>query len=104
MPAQLPSKVEELKDFLENFFKSRNIPVRVILFGSRARGTHTEHSDVDLAFDSRENLEEVVRELMELLEESPLPQKVDLIILSKVNDRFKEEIRKEGIVWIDLTR
>ena len=96
--------VEDLKYFLEDFFRKRNKKVRVILFGSRARETHTEHSDIDIAVDSEEDIGEDIIKLKEILEESDLPQKVDIILLSKANSSLKEEILKEGKIWIDLKR
>ena len=95
-------RVDELSSFLEEFFKRKGIQVRVILFGSRARGTNTPHSDVDIALDSPKDLSEEILELKDLLEESLLPQKVDIVELRKLPESFKEEIEREGIVWVDL--
>ena len=98
------STIEELKSFIEDFFSKRNRKVRVILFGSRARGTHTEHSDIDIAIDSDEDIEDDIVDLKAIIEESDLPQKVDIILLPKASKSLKEEILKEGKVWIDLRR
>jgi len=65
--------VEDLKSFIGSFFSERNKKVRVILFGSRARETHTEHSDIDIAIDSEEEIEEDIQELKDILKESDLP-------------------------------
>ncbi len=96
--------IEDLKSFIENFFSKRSKKVRVILFGSRARGTHTEHSDIDIAVDSEEDIEEDILELKDILEESELPQKVDIILLPKASEDLREEILREGKVWIDLRK
>ncbi len=98
------STVEDLKNFLEDFFSKKKRKVRVILFGSRARGAYTEHSDIDIALDSEEDIDEDILELKDILEESDLPQKVDIILLSKATENLREEILKEGKVWIDLRR
>lgn len=45
MPHNIPERV--LKDII-SFSKKNNID-KVILFGSRARGTNTERSDIDIA-------------------------------------------------------
>ena len=45
MPIHLPARV--LRDISK--FAAKNHIQRIILFGSRARGTHTERSDIDIA-------------------------------------------------------
>ncbi len=97
-----PERIEELPSFLREFFKKKGLKVRVILFGSRARGTNSEHSDVDIALECERDLRTELAELKELLEESLLPQKVDIVELRKVPEQFKEEIEREGVVWVDL--
>ena len=42
--------IEELKEFIKDFFKDEK--VEVYLFGSRARGDNTPFSDIDLGFIS----------------------------------------------------
>ena len=45
---------------LGGFLKEKKIRVRVILFGSRAKGNFGPHSDVDLAIDSKEDLVDII--------------------------------------------
>ncbi len=97
-----PERVEELPLFLEDFFRKKGLKIRVILFGSRARGTNSEHSDIDIALDSEKDLNSEIAELRELIETSFLPQKVDIVELRKLPEGFREEIEKEGKVWVDL--
>jgi len=99
-----PERVEELPSFLTEFFKKKGLKVRVILFGSRARGTNSQYSDVDIALECERDLHREIAELKELLEESLLPQKVDIVELRKLPKPFKEEIEREGIVWVDLKK
>ncbi len=97
----LPNKLknlEELRSFLREYFKDRK--VKVYLFGSRARKDNRAFSDVDLAFESSEDLSRDLTYISELLEESWLPYKVDLVELSKVNKEFREKILKEAVVWV----
>ncbi len=96
------STVEDLRNFIEGFLRSKGVKGRVLLFGSRARGDHTVHSDVDIAIDTDADIEDLLQELKEIIEESELPQKVDLLILSKAPPDLRREIEKEGKVWIDL--
>jgi len=43
--------VEDLRKFIREFFKGK--PVKVYLFGSRAKGSNSPYSDVDIAVDSK---------------------------------------------------
>ena len=68
---------------------------KVILFGSRARGTHTERSDIDIAviggdFDAFYwAVKETVHSLLTF----------DIVNYSAgVSDELKEEIEKDGVV------
>mgnify|MGYP001349770510 FL=1 len=94
--------IEDLKRFLEHFFKNKKRQVRVILFGSRARKDNQYFSDIDIAIDSEKDLNEDIIELKGIIEESTLPYKVDIIQLSRTSQTMREEIIKEGKVWIDL--
>ncbi|HQA04634.1 MAG TPA: nucleotidyltransferase domain-containing protein [Thermodesulfovibrio thiophilus] len=94
--------IQDLKRFLEHFFKNKKRKVRVILFGSRARQDNQYFSDIDFAIDSEEDINEDIVELKGIIEESSLPYKVDIIVLSRVSEMMRDEILKEGEVWIDL--
>ncbi len=97
----LPNRLknlEELRSFLRGYFKDRK--VKVYLFGSRARKDNRIFSDVDLAFESQEDLSKDLTYISELLEESWLPYKVDLVELSKVNEDFRETILKEVVLRV----
>lgn len=76
-------------------------PIRVWLFGSRAKNTHRVLSDVDVALlDERGRLSLVLMAKMrEKLEESTLPFTVDLVDLRSVGERLAEQIRKHGVPW-----
>lgn len=74
--------------------------VKVYLFGSWARKEEKRTSDIDIALsaDSAIPISKWV-ELRERIEESPLPYRVDLVDLSKVDQAMKEKVKKEGILW-----
>ncbi len=72
----------------------------VYLFGSRARGTHTTTSDIDLAVASSENLGNKLSLLREALESSTIPLFVDVVDLSQAGTTFLEQVQNEGvIIW-----
>lgn len=89
--------VEDLRDFIKEFFKGK--PVKVYLFGSRARGSNSPYSDVDIAVDSEVDIRRDLLILRELLEESSLPYKVDLINLRGA-PYLRETVEREGIRWL----
>lgn len=91
MKRDIPDDV--LKDIIT--FSERNSVNKVILFGSRARGTNTERSDIDLAvyggdFDSFYwNIKDNVNSLLSF----------DIINADKnISEKLKLEIERDGIV------
>ena len=89
--------IEELREFLKEFFQGKE--VEVYLFGSRARGDASPASDIDLAIVSDQDLSEDLAILREILEESLLPHKVDLVDL-KHAPYLREKVEKEGKKWV----
>ena len=75
---------------------------RAVLFGSRATGTNTATSDVDIAlFGDRLTMTDQAR-LGAAVEEIPMAQSVDLILYDSVRDRtLLEHIRNDGVEWFD---
>ena len=82
-------------------FAKENSIIKIVLFGSRARGDHTERSDVDLAvyggdFDSFYwNIKENIHSLLSF-------DVVDMI--SRVTEELKKEIERDGVVIYEKTR
>lgn len=76
-------------------------PTSVIyLFGSRARGNHTERSDIDIAIDlGRKMAIKEIAKARGVLEGLNLPQKIDIIDMHSISTTMKEFILKEGIKW-----
>ena len=91
------STLEDLREFLREFFRGKQ--VKIYLFGSRARGEEQLGSDVDLALLSEEPLSEDLAILREILEESLLPYKVDLVDLGQA-PYLKEVVLREGQRWV----
>jgi len=73
---------------------------KIYLFGSRARGTHSDRSDIDIALDESK----VIRpgrlgEAVSMFAESNIPYKIDVVDLHSVSDDMRYFIKKEGILW-----
>lgn len=63
------------------------------LFGSRAKGTHRENSDLDLLIvDNSQISPASIAMLIEDFEESNIPYKVDVVIRSRIDDNFFHKI------------
>lgn len=87
----------ELNIILEEFKKQPKIE-EVILFGSRAKGTFSAGSDVDMVLKG-ENLE--LNDMLDLsidLDNLDLPYKFDLIIFDRIQEpALLEHIERVGI-------
>ncbi len=70
----------------------------VILFGSRARGTHKKASDVDLAIKGKNiDLDTLAKLTYTLEEETNLPYFFDIVIFDKItNEALKKAIDEGG--------
>ena len=76
-------------------------PADVYLFGSWARGTQRPTSDIDVAVESAEPLPRALfASLREALEESTIPNRVDVVDLAETDAAFRDRVRREGIRWI----
>jgi predicted nucleotidyltransferase len=77
-----------------------DLPVRVFLFGSAARGAMRRTSDIDIALLSDRPLpRERLARLREALEEAPILQEVDVVDLAGVDEAMRRRILAEGIEW-----
>lgn len=71
----------------------------LFLFGSRARGDDNKFSDVDLGIYKKKDVDLKISLLREILENSNLPFKVDIVVLNN-NEKFRDVVSKEGVRWI----
>lgn len=68
---------------------------RVVLFGSRARGTNTERSDIDLAVWGGD----AVRFSLDVDDEARTLLEFDVVDMNTpVSDELRSEIAKDGVV------
>ncbi len=72
----------------------------IYLFGSRARGTNSPVSDVDIAVDAGVPLSRVViDEAQSIMSASNLIYHVDVVDMNRISDEMRDIIMSEGIVW-----
>ena len=73
---------------------------RAVLFGSRAMGTNTVTSDVDIALFGKKLTLTDQANLAVACEELPMAQSVDLVLHSTIdNPALVEHIRNFGVEW-----
>ncbi len=76
--------------------------VRVYVFGSRARGDAGMRSDIDLAIVADRRLPRAsLAKAREALEESTIPQRVDLVDLAAAPPALHDKVLREGIQCSD---
>ena len=97
MKYNLPDRIlRELSTFAKKYAITK-----IILFGSRARGTHTERSDIDIAvyggdFDSFYwDVKEKIHSLLmfDIIEAD-----------ASISEELKQEIEKDGVTIYEKTR
>ena len=71
---------------------------RVYLFGSRATGTAQPTSDFDVAVLANEDISRELSLAREMLEESNIPFKVDVVDLRLTAPAFSAETQAQGIL------
>jgi predicted nucleotidyltransferase len=73
---------------------------KIYLFGSRARGTHAEWSDIDIALDAGKELPRTaVDEIASVLAATNILYKVEVVDFHKMAEAMQAAIKNEGIVW-----
>ncbi len=78
----------------------KNYPTTIYLFGSRATGNATTHSDIDIAILPENKLPlGVLSEIRDALENSNVIYNVDIVDLSEVTESFKNRVMEEGQLW-----
>ncbi|SFF18258.1 nucleotidyltransferase family protein [Thermoflexibacter ruber] len=72
----------------------------IFLFGSRANHTAGRISDIDIGFRSPSEISPVLlSEIADIIEDSFVPFRVDLVDFSKVSKDFEQEALKKIVRW-----
>ena len=75
------------------------LQARINLYGSRANGDNRWNSDYDLWIDS-EISGRILSELIEELDESFVPFRVEIVTTPQLTGRFGERVKQEARPWI----
>lgn len=74
--------------------------VKVWVYGSRAKWTTEDSSDLDLALEGNEKIDlNIMSKLKDEFEKSSLPYKVDVLDIAAISEDFKKIIKKECIAF-----
>ena len=76
----------------------QNLPQsKFYLFGSRAKKTNSEYSDIDIALDDNKKEIDIsiINKLNSLFENSTFPYEIDIIDLNNVGEKFKTKIKAD---------
>lgn len=94
------NNVEKYKKTILNIVEEFFPGCKVYLFGSRARKDFKEGSDIDIALDAGLPIDyKKIYALKEKFEESTIPLFVDIVDVNNADEKIKNEIKRDGIIW-----
>lgn len=89
---------DTLYDELTTVFRKDSRVQRVILFGSRAMGTHRDESDIDLAIVGKDLTLKDALTIQNILDDLGYPYTFDVLILSRIqNEALLDHISRVGV-------
>ena len=92
--------ITRLKGEITTFFEDED--VKIVLFGSRARGDNHPAADVDIGIIPSGGLDNTrIALLHEKIEDLNIPYKVEIVNFAEVSESFKKEALRQAIVWKD---
>lgn len=74
---------------------------KVFMFGSRATQKFKNYSDVDVGILGKKPLGKLYYKIINLIEESVIPYKVDIVDFALVDEQFKNIALQEIEIWSD---
>jgi uncharacterized protein len=74
---------------------------KVFMFGSRATQKFKNYSDVDVGILGKKPLGKLYYKIINLIEESVIPYKVDIVDFALVDEKFKNIALQEIEIWND---
>lgn len=96
----MENKLERYKNIIVPIVEKYLPEVKIILYGSRARGDFKEGSDIDVALDGGEKIDSSLMNKIEWdLEDSDLPIFFDIVDFTKMSESMQKNILRDGVVW-----
>jgi len=90
---------------LSNIFSKYEDVRKVLLFGSRAKGSYYPGSDIDMAIVDNNISYQILRKIKSDISDSSLPYNVDLVNFSTLtNPALKEHISRVGKVLYSVNK
>jgi len=90
----------ELKEKIINLTSALFPDANIYIYGSRARGTHQDNSDIDIALDAEKKLDRyAISELKDVILALNQPYDIDIVDLNNISKEFKEIIMPELVLW-----
>lgn len=94
---KIPTLDEKTSHLLTHLFQAHEQVSEVLLYGSRAKGTHHERSDIDLVIRSSEIDWYLLAKIQFEIDNSDIPYVVDLSVLENIkNEGLLAHIRQVG--------
>jgi uncharacterized protein len=92
---------EQDKQKIINLIGSLLPNAKIYIFGSRARGMHSERSDIDLALDTGERISHrIIGEIKDVLEATNIINSIDVVDAhGPIPPAMRDAILKEGVLW-----
>lgn len=94
------ASIYNLKEHILDFLGNENI--KIVVFGSRARGDSVTSSDIDIGIIPKGEFDRNSLALLrEFIENSNIPYKVDIVDFSSTSEQFKNEALRDAEIWKD---
>jgi len=101
----MEDKVKQKIKKIVKYLIEKTKPTKIILFGSRAKKNNRKSSDIDLAVDTKTEVDfRTKRKIKEEVKKISGLYDVDIVYLSEVDKDFKNLIVSTGIVLYEKRR
>ena len=88
------------REIIIDILSSNEKVERAVLYGSRVLGTFRPASDVDIALFGNSLTFSDIAQLANTLEETTIPQKIDLLLYNTLtNHDLRNHIEESGVEW-----
>ena len=93
---------EKYRDAIIKVISAHNLVDRAVIFGSRATGTNSVTSDLDIALFGDSLTWSDRSQIAAEIDEIPMAQRVDVVLFGSIhNANLKRHIRESGVEWFN---